>query len=160
MGMVMSETLERERLKQVTVTWSYPKRLDNMWADERLHEVGLYYISRKFGVKETLLYIGQTYDSYYNRLVAHDYLWLHKYRGTKYIRLGTITYPANKSGEELRALIKDVESTLIYDMRDILIHNTMGRNTYAPKHLYAVANEGYRGELSAMVSMREHSGVS
>jgi hypothetical protein len=161
MGMIPTQIREREHLKHVTVTWQKPRRMytDNFWYDERVHGVGLYYISRKFRGKETPLYIGKTYVSFYNRLIDHHKKWLHKRRGTKYIRLGTITHPENKSGEELRALIKDVEGALIYDMRDVLVQNKMGRKTYEPKHYYVVTNKGYRGELSETVSMRDHIGV-
>lgn len=156
--MIMMDPLSRERLKDVTVEWSYPKTLDNLWYDDRIYDFGLYYISRKFGAKETLLYIGKTHDSYYNRLAAHQYNWLSNYRGKKYIRLGTVTYPVNKRDDEMKQLIKDVESALIYEMRDTLMQNTMGIGQYTPAHLYRVTNIGYRGELSAEVSMRDHLG--
>lgn len=160
LGVNMSGTSAGERLKKVTVNWSYPRLLDNMWYDEQLNNVGLYYISRKFGGKETLLYIGQTYDSYYRRLEAHDFNWMGYYRGEKYIRLGTVTYPENKSDSEMKQLIKDVESALIYDMRDVLKENYMGIKSYTPKHLYVITNEGYKGELNATVSMRDHNAYS
>lgn len=155
-GLIMTEALAGERLKKIAVEWSYPKLLNSMWYDDRLGGVGLYYISRKFGLKETLLYIGQTYNSYYNRLAAHDYTWLGDYRGKIYIRLGTVISPAGKSPDEEKQLIKDVESALIYEMRDVLRINVMGILSYTPKHLYSITNTGYRGELRASVSMSEH----
>lgn len=156
-GLIMTDMLARERLKNVTVAWAYPRHLDNLWYDEQLNNVGLYYISRKFGTRETLIYIGQTYDSYYNRLVAHDFNWLGNVRGKIFIRLGTIEYPANKTDDEMKLLIKDVEGALIFEMRDVLRNNVMGTKSYTPKHLYLITNTGYRGELSATVSMKEHN---
>ncbi len=159
MSIIMSEPLLAERLKRVTVTWQYPMLFSHKRYDERVMDIGLYYISRKLGIWEYSLYIGQTADCFLNRLDSHDFHWLHRYRGRKYVRLGTITYPANKSFEEKKALIKDVEAALIYEMRDILYQNTMCMKSYEPKHLYVIKNEGYRGALSPVVSMREHAYV-
>ena len=155
-GVNLSEILPGEHCKNVTVDWSYPKLLDNFWFDEQSGSYGLYYISRKFGQKETLLYIGQTYDNYYNRLVDHEYNWLGNYRGKKFIRCGSIVYPVNKADEELRQLIKDVEGMLIFEMRFSLQQNSMGIYSYTPKHLYKITNTGYKGELSPTVSMKNH----
>lgn len=155
-GLIMSIPLARERMKNVTINWSYPRLLANMWYDEQMNNIGLYYISRKFGTKETLLYIGQTYDCYYNRLASHNYWWLSYYRGNKYVRLGEVICKSVKSDEDMRQLIKDVEGALIYEMRDMLRENIMGIRSYSPRHLYRIMNTGYRGELSATVSMRDH----
>ena len=157
-GINLSKIMPYEHLKKVTVDWSYPRLLDKLWYDEQLEGFGLYYISRKFGSKETLLYIGKTCNKFYIRLLAHDYNWLSDYRGKKYIRLGTITYPTNKTDDDLCQLIQDIENALIYEMRWSLIKNTKGMNGYTPKNLYIVTNTGYRGELSPTISMRSHEG--
>ena len=155
-GVNLSNLIPGERLKSVSVEWKYPRLLDNFWYDEESGGYGLYYISRKFGNKETLLYIGQTYDSYYNRLICHDYNWLGNYRGKKYVRRGIITSPVRRTDEDARQLLKDIESMLIYEMRFLLQQNVMGVNSYKPSHLYSVTNTGYRGVLSAEISMRNH----
>ena len=155
-GLITSELTENERQKKVTVKWSYPKLLATNWYSDDLKGKGLYYISRKFGRKETLLYIGQTFDSYYNRLIAHDWNWLGLYRGKKYFRLGSIIYPSNRSDEEMKQLLKDVESALIFGTAPTPKENSKSTISYTPKHLYIITNEGYRGELLETIAMREH----
>ena len=71
------------------------------------------------------------------------------------MRCGIITYPA-KPAEEMKQLIKDVESVLIYEMRNELRKNKKGLNRYVPKHLYVITNTCYRGMLSAEISMESH----
>jgi len=89
-GLITNDLSKNERQKRVSVVWSYPKELSRHWDNEALLGRGLYYISRKFGNKETLLYFGQTYDSYYTRLLCHDLNWLYNYRGKKLFRLGEV----------------------------------------------------------------------
>ena len=153
-GLIMSEIPDNERPKKVTVDWSKPRSLNKNWYDEILLGRGLYYLSRKFGKKETLLYIGQTFDCFYNRFIDHDWYWLHTYKGEKRFRLGSITYPTGKTDVEMKQLIKDVESVLIYMMKPK--ENTMGIYSYTPKHLYVVSNTGFIGELPKTISMKEH----
>ena len=153
-GLIISEIHDNERLKKVIIDWSKPRSLDKNWYDEILSGRGLYYLSRKFGKKDTLLYIGQTFDCFYNRFVAHDWYWLNKYRGEKRFRLGSITYPTGKTDVEMNQLIKDVESVLIYTMKPK--ENIMGIYSYTPKHLYVVSNTEYLGELPKTISMRDH----
>ena len=148
--------VENQRLKKVKIDWSYPKKLDNMWNDERLNDYGVYYISSKYKDKEKFLYIGQTYDSFYNRLVSHDFNWLNEYKGEKYIRLGYITYPPSINGDEAKKkIIKAVEAALIFDMRDI-VENISGISSYTPEYWIKINNTGYRGELRETISMWEH----
>ena len=138
-------------LRYATVDWSFPRRLELNWYNENLREKGLYYISRKFGGKETLLYIGKTSDKFYNRFCAHYWSWMPWYRGEKYFRLGIITYPERPS--DMGQLIIDVESALIYTMQPKV--NWMSKKNIAPRHEYIITNTGYRGELHPEISMRD-----
>ena len=153
-GLVLNETLKNERLKRVTAEWSHPRQLEKNWYNELLWDNGLYYISRKFGSTETFLYIGQTSVAYVDRLSDHDWNWLHKYRGKKYFRLGTIIYPTRKTKDDMKQLIIDVESALIYETQPL--NNEKAKKSYNPKHLYIIENTGKRGELPRKVSMRNH----
>ncbi len=50
------------RQRNTEISWSYPKRLESALKSETcLNSWGIYYISRKFGQNETLLYIGLTF---------------------------------------------------------------------------------------------------
>ncbi len=45
MSIIMSEPLLAERLKRVTVTWQYPMLFSHKRYDERVMDIGLYYIA-------------------------------------------------------------------------------------------------------------------
>ena len=36
-------------MRRVTIEWSYPMDIDNILLDERMQDIGIYYITRKFG---------------------------------------------------------------------------------------------------------------
>ena len=146
------------RLRNVTIHWDYPKKLDNLWYDDRIGNYGLYYISRKINIspkpKETLLYIGQTSNSFWERLNAHYYDWMFDHKGEKFVRLGRITSPELKNNEELKLLIKDVESALIYDSQPK--QNRKCKNRYGYYNYCYIINKGKRGNLKPTISMKDH----
>jgi len=137
------------RIKTVKINWSYPVLYENIFSSIRVNEKGIYYLSRKFGDKETLLYIGKTSNSFYNRLNSHKY-WLNLYRGKLFVRLGIIISP--KTYDD--SLITDVESALIYEMQPF--ENTDKTNGYYYLNECKIVNIGYRGLLPPVISMREH----
>jgi len=137
------------RIKTVKINWSYPVLYENIFSSIRVNEKGIYYLSRKFGDKETLLYIGKTSNSFYNRLNSHKY-WLNLYRGKLFVRLGIIISP--KTYDD--SLITDVESALIYEMQPF--ENTDKTNGYYYLNECKIVNTGYRGLLPPVISMREH----
>ena len=159
-GLIMSEIPNSERVKKAVVEWTKPRLLDKQnpldvaWYDGQLSNTGIYYISRKFGANETLLYIGQTSDSYFTRIQAHQENWLYQVRGRIFIRLGYIVKPSKKSDLEMKQIIKDIEGALIFEMKPP--YNVDGKNSYTPKHLYAITNDRYRGALPESFSMRSH----
>ena len=137
------------RIKTVKINWSYPVLYENIFSSIRVNEKGIYYLSRKFGDKETLLYIGKTSNSFYNRLNSHKY-WLNLYRGKLFVRLGIIISP--KTYDD--SLITDVESALIYEMQPF--ENTDKTNGYYYLNECKIVNTGYRGLLPPVISMWEH----
>jgi hypothetical protein len=158
--MLLPDHLLNERLKRVVIEWSYPKTYDRMWRDDRIYDFGLYYITAhrvRCRVRmEESLYIGQTSISFESRFIEHDENWFHEIRGQKYIRLGKITYPTRSTRGMTKTVIHDVERALIYDMGTVLRQNIMGINSYSPNHLYTIANNGFRGGLQKVISMRDH----
>ncbi len=70
-------------MRSITIDWSYPMEIDNILADERMLDIGIYYITRNFGGHISDLYIGKTIYSYKSRLEAHWWYWLDNYRGKK-----------------------------------------------------------------------------
>ena len=76
-------------MRRVTIEWSYPMDIDNILLDERMQDIGIYYITRKFGNNVSNLYIGKTIYSFGSRLESHRWFWTDNYRGRKEVRLGT-----------------------------------------------------------------------
>ena len=145
------------RPPQVTINWQYPCVIENILVDERIYERGVYYISRKFGRKETLLYIGKTYVRFRNRLLSHiENEKFSDYRGKLFIRLGFVAPSMSKTEDELRTLIDDIERGLIFEMRDFLPENQKGKSSYTPTKFYTITNKGFRGFLPTTIIMREH----
>jgi hypothetical protein len=110
-------------MRRITIDWSYPMELDHILSDDRMQDIGIYYITRRFGEKVSDLYIGKTIYSFQSRLESHRWYWTDDYRGKKEVRLGTIVKPKSISDEDLYQLIADAESTLIYLMGDSLLRN-------------------------------------
>lgn len=138
-------------MQEITIKWSYPMNIENILSDERMSDVGIYYITRRFGGHVSDLYIGKTIYSFKSRLKSHWWYWLDQYRGKKRVRLGTIVKPQKLSEEEWIQLINDVEATLIFCMRDQLIHNTMCKQTCNPSQRLKILNIGWRGNIPAEV---------
>ena len=134
-------------MRRVTIEWSYPMDIDNILLDERMQDIGIYYITRKFGNNVSNLYIGKTIYSFGSRLESHRWFWTDDYRGRKEVRLGTIVKPKYLNNKELYQLISDVEATLIYLMSDSLIHNNKCTLSCNPSQRMKSTNIGCRGDL-------------
>lgn len=138
-------------MRKITIQWSYPMDIDRILNDERMSDIGIYYITRKFGEHISDLYIGKTTYSFKSRLESHWWYWLDDYRGKKSVRLGKIVNPQNLSEEDLKQLINDVEATLIFCLRRQLIHNTKCKNSCNPSQRLRIINVGRRGNIPAEV---------
>ena len=134
-------------MRRVTIDWSYPKEIDSILQDVRMQDIGIYYITRKFGHSVSNLYIGKTIYSFQSRLESHRWFWTDNYRGRKEVRLGTIVKPKYIETEDLYQLISDVEATLIYLMSDTLIHNSKCTVSCNPSQRLLITNTGWRGDL-------------
>ena len=149
--------------KEITIKWSYPKEIDNVIVSDEANGIGIYYISRMFGDKETLLYIGKSTASFRSRLENHKTEWLDSYRGAKYVRLGTIVEPKNLSAYDMAGYINDAEKTIIFYMKEIEKHElkanvTSTRSTYVIEDLI-INNIGYRGELPKQLYIPEEYNI-
>ena len=138
-------------MRTIEINWSYPMNFDSILEDTRMSDIGIYYITRNFGGKISDLYIGKTIYSYKSRLESHWWEWIDNYRGKKYVRLGTIVKPKNIQEEDLKQLIVDAESTLIYCCRNQLIHNTMCMKSCHTSQRLRILNTGWRGNLPTEV---------
>jgi hypothetical protein len=146
-------------MRRVTIEWSYPMDIDNILLDERMQDIGIYYITRKFGNNVSNLYIGKTIYSFGSRLESRRWFWTDNYRGRKEVRLGTIVKPKYLNNEELYQLISDVEATLIYLMSDSLIHNNKCTLSCNPSQRIKITNIGYRGDLPPEMYIKDEDWI-
>ena len=159
-GLILTESTKKQRLKNVVVEWTKPRLLDKNnwidknWYDGQLHNTGLYYILRQYGSSKKILYIGQSSDSFFNRLIAHQEYWMNDTKGKVFISLGYIIYPTRKTKHEMKYLIEDVESALIYETQPE--YNNKKTVSYTPKHIYIIKNTRFRKPLNEIISMRTH----
>ena len=147
------------QIRRVTIEWSYPMDIDNILLDERMQDIGIYYITRKFGNNVSNLYIGKTIYNFGSRLESHRWFWTDDYRGRKEVRLGTIVKPKYLNNEELYQLISDVEATLIYLMSDSLIHNNKCTLSCNPSQRIKITNIGYRGDLPPEMYIKDEDWI-
>lgn len=134
-------------MRKITLDWSYPMDINNIFNDERMGDIGIYYITRNFGGKISDLYIGKTTYSFGSRLESHAWRWLDHYRGSKQVRLGYLVSPKRISDEDRKILINDAEMTLIWLMGNNLIQNKQCKNFCNPTNRLLIKNIGYRGNL-------------
>lgn len=140
------------RQRKTEINWTYPRKLESAINSSICVESwGIYYISRKFGNNETLLYIGLTFNQkFVHRIAKHYENWLHKYRGTIYIRFGEFTKPQYITKD----LIEDAESCLIFELSPK--HNICKKASYTFTNEYIISNTGFRGVIPKQISTREH----
>ena len=138
--------------RKIEINWSYPLKVDSALTKARCIESwGIYYISRKFGNNETLLYIGLTFhQNFINRIIQHQKSWMNDYRGEKYIRFGE--FPLGKS--ITKEMIEDVESCIIFEMQPT--HNIYKKSSYTYNNKYQVSNRGYRGLMPREINTNNH----
>ena len=109
-------------------------------------DIGLYAITRKWGDKESLLYIGKTIDVFSKRLRKHKRKKVVNMRGIRF-RVG---YLELEDGKRMsKSKIKESENLLICILRPEL--NLRDLDTYDGRDL-KIINKGKRGPLRKTVS--------
>lgn len=146
------------RMRRITINWSYPKEFDRILLDQRMENIGLYYITQQLGNQIYDLYIGKTIYSFGSRLEDHAWSWLGQYAGTKQVRLGTIVSPKRLSAGERRILIEDAEKTLIF-LQHSLEQNIQCRKSCNVNYRLRITNTGYRGNLPAEMYIPDESWI-
>ncbi len=146
-------------MRKITIEWSYPMEIESILYDKRMSDIGIYYITRRFGNHISDLYIGKTVYSFGSRLESHYWYWLDKYRGKKYVRLGTIVKPKNISEDDLKQLIGDAEATLIYCLGDQLLQNKMCTISCNPSQRLMITNIGRRGNIPEQVFISDEDWI-
>ena len=148
------------RDKIIRIYWNDPILFDEALQSELTKTQGLYYITRKFGTKETSLYLGiaRYHNTIKNRLESHRDKWLYEYRGQIYVRVGHIAYPKNIDTYEKACIIEHAESAILYEPAhaNLFPENVSKRNSYSYEELYRVENEGNIYQLKSQIRMQEH----
>lgn len=135
-------------MRTVKLYWSMPMEIDNFFESEDAKDIGIYFITRKFGNSETPLYIGKSIHSFKSRIKSHEE-WLTEYkRGRLLIRLGRIISPNWYDWDKYQQLIRETESLLIYNMRDILRENTMNTKSVSISEDTVIINYGHSSVIS------------
>jgi hypothetical protein len=134
--------------KKIEIYWSYPILISSVIDDDILFDWGLYQITTKINKKENLLYIGESWHNFNDRIKAHYKKWLDLYEGDKYIRLGHL-----KTKVTQKQLL-DIESAIIFDIKPI--QNIKSTQTYNPSDEYDIYSNGWRGKVPKLVKTKEH----
>ena len=134
----------------VTLKWEKPVSIDEAIDDPGSITSGVYYITRQYGDKQTLYYIGKTAGSgVRGRLKQHAGSTVKNYRGKKMVSFARIS-KENCAGFDLKLLIDEVESLLIYSAEPE--YNVQKKSTYRPKIEFILKNTGAKGTLSPSLS--------
>jgi redox-sensitive bicupin YhaK (pirin superfamily) len=143
------------KVKNIKIEWTYPVNYNKSLKHYLSSENGLYQISRLFGKKETLIYIGIVKSpnrTFKQRLKEHHKYWMQNYRGVIKIRFGIIQ---GKQGLQINPqLIEDAESVLIYELKPF--ENTQKTRSYFIKKDLQVESIGRRGFSPKVVSSCTH----
>ena len=144
----------------IKIHWQDPAPIDEAISRIGDHEIGLYYITRKFNGREKSLYLGESVNSIKSRLKSHKD-WVHGYSHSKiYVRIGKIVYPTNI---DLVVAIHHAEKALIFEHgplgSNVLFENTVSTKSYTYTDIYRIINEGNRFELKSEVDMNNHDDV-
>lgn len=125
--------------------WYGPYTVEEARTIKDAADYGLYAITRQWGEREFLRYIGMTYwQNFARRMRHHDY-WLNETLGAR-VRVGYIELEEGKKVSEQK--VSDAESLLIWCLEPP--ENTQNKWTYSGREL-KVVHLGDRGPLPRSV---------
>lgn len=140
--------------RNIVLTWTKRSLLSEYRTHPKIHECGLYVITRVWGEnsgnlrQEKILYIGKSSSSFQQRLDDHTNYWTNELRGNLYVRFACLNVEDD--------ILEDIESALIYECQPQ--ENTAKMRTYSfrTNYLYKIENCGFRGVLPKVVDASEH----
>lgn len=135
----------------VHIRWYGAYNLDNFYNRDIALNSGIYAIYRVYGEKKTLLYIGKTSRTFWQRISEHHKDWLWNVKEKIQIRLGLLEFP--DGGRYSAKKLADVESLLI--LWHLPKENTTSMSYYWGRVDLEVINLGRRGLLAKRVSASE-----
>ncbi len=130
------------------INWYGPHSLQHFFTKEISTNYGVYAIYRIYGNKQTLLYIGKTTRSFWQRISEHDKKWFCNIKGRIIIRVGVLV---NSEGGRFSAKrLSDVESLLVLWHHPC--ENTSCTRYYSGRMALEVVSHGRRGLIDREVS--------
>ncbi|MCB0480619.1 MAG: hypothetical protein KDC83_04260 [Flavobacteriales bacterium] len=141
-------------MKKIKLEWSYPREFSSALCCHHAKNRGLYQISRIWGGKETLVYIGLVKGrnrQFRNRLREHEY-WLREVRGVIKVRFGTLQVPPKT--RLTNKLIETIEGVLICEYQPP--YNVAKRETFLAHQNVVIYNCGFRGSLKKSFKVEDY----
>ncbi len=107
--------MDQQNIELIEIIWKGPHNISSLKNDELKNEIGLYQIygGHPISGSNTLLYIGQTTESFEIRFRFHE-TWMKEEIDEMKIYIGTIYKYQKYSSEELNRKISKAEQLLIY----------------------------------------------
>jgi hypothetical protein len=139
------------KMTTVHIRWYGDYSLESFYSKEISQNIGIYAIYRVYGEKETLMYIGKTIRSFYQRINEHSKDWLWNVKGQIRIRIGILEFP--NGGKFSTQKLADVESLLI--LWHTPKENTTSTVYYRGRSDLVVINLGRKGLLDKKVLANE-----
>ena len=141
-------------ISNIFIRWTYPKEIYSAWNSEDSYGRGVYQITRKFGNKNTLLYIGLVKKAnrhFYERLDEH-WPWLESIRGKVYISFGIIQ---PRQGLRITEdMIETIEGVLIWEYQPVL--NDKKLNSFTIHKDMIIHSYGYRGFIDRVLETKDY----
>ncbi|MEA4926626.1 MAG: GIY-YIG nuclease family protein [Syntrophomonadaceae bacterium] len=129
----------------INIRWQGPYHINGISLYFKDYSPCIYAISRKWGSKENLLYIGRTSRDLRQRIKEHN--WLNEAKGI-FIRRGTIELKPNQKWSD--KLFHDIEALLITTLKPP--ENTQNTQFYCGRDGLDINNCGHHGPIKKYVS--------
>lgn len=135
-------------MRNIEIYWTYPRNYSDIGAHPFGDCLGIYYISRVWGGKETAIYVGKTLQAFKTRMYQHD-CNCDEYtvkRGQLRIRLGTISQSFNFGRLNKDHFILTLESAIIQNVKDkagVNLCNKRQVNQYSFYYDLQIKNTGF-----------------
>jgi len=136
----------------ITLKWEKPRPIDEVIDDPEAIAPGVYYITRQYGDKVSMYYIGKTSGSGVKaRLKEHAKTTATNCKGKKMVSFARISRDAALMvGNDHKTVIDDVESVLIYSSQ--AEYNIQKKSSFKTKYQFILKNTGSKGSLKASLN--------
>ena len=149
-------------MREIEIDWKYPRDYCNIDEHPFADCLGLYYISRIWGGKETVIYVGETLQAFKERIKQHNRC-SDKYtqtRGKLIVRLGTIPNSFNFGNMNKKHFMMTLESAIIQNIKDkegVRLFNNRQVKKYTYHYDLDIHNTGYRGKIDEILLTEKYT---